>query len=824
MSIKGQVLIKAMQEHPMLHVSLLVSQLTAKDINRRFCSENGLNPRAVYQYQAMLRIKSRRKSFVCTKAQGPKRLINPLAKPCPLRKKMTVGKPEEPKSCRKSFKATGKPGPKISKVFSRPCPLSKKVAVVRPASPPPEVKVEPEELSGSQDDEGGLPCGEDDPQHLVECKSEAEDDAIQQPTGQSSQGLPQEGPDHLDHYTQKVKWMLLRPLQADSCPSSSAEPSAPAGANGSLATSNTPVTSARKIKGKTARNTKIRKKTSKASAASDISDVTGTYPTVADNIMDVDKSPEDFCEVKMEVQEELSCSECSFKCYHHEILTKHVNDTHRCNYKGVIKCGLSLKKLGLIKLTTFTKKISRAPDDVPGDQDLPQSPPDSEGGEEEKDHEGYEEENEGYKEENTEGDDDEMNGVDDEEQDCIKDELDKLQGEEVQSDRKEHIHVKRRLKEQEKIVAKYKRKEILDDGMFDPNTVLPDSSPEVKSSVTASERPLESSKPTDNEELKADQNASVSAMLSRQSLPWPDEVAVDRLVWKAGQRQCVYCTHVARSGAMLLAHYTQVHECSKLYQCSRCSFATNYKNCLKNHIAWRHSNCKPHACSLCNYRTAVKHQLRQHIRVTHATDKKHECPHCEFVTQYKGALNDHITGQHTKERKYKCSLCPYASIRGDQVRKHFATRHGIPRPKKEGPLRKCPLCPYTAYTQGSIYQHNLRYHEVVMHKCPMCPYESCEKARLKRHIACRHCDERPFKCTQCPYAAKLKDRLVVHVQNQHLERPLHTCPLCDYGARARFKCRVHFIAKHPDHNVEEYFPSKEHWQQNADQPHEPSDE
>ncbi|XP_066970669.1 zinc finger and BTB domain-containing protein 20-like isoform X15 [Macrobrachium rosenbergii] len=84
---------------------------------------------------------------------------------------------------------------------------------------------------------------------------------------------------------------------------------------------------------------------------------------------------------------------------------------------------------------------------------------------------------------------------------------------------------------------------------------------------------------------------------------------------------------------------------TKVYHCTQCSYATDYKGNFKTHMLV-HTREKPHRCSYCQDSFSQKVTLMRHMR-RHTGEKPFQCPKCNFRTARKSSLQTHIFRRHS---------------------------------------------------------------------------------------------------------------------------------------------------------------------------------
>ncbi|RXG68532.1 Zinc finger E-box-binding homeobox protein zag-1 [Armadillidium vulgare] len=82
-----------------------------------------------------------------------------------------------------------------------------------------------------------------------------------------------------------------------------------------------------------------------------------------------------------------------------------------------------------------------------------------------------------------------------------------------------------------------------------------------------------------------------------------------------------------------------------------------------------------------------------------------------------------------------------------------------------------------------------------LHHCPHCSYTSGVMTRVKRHILCKHTNEKPFSCFICGRRFSLKHHLKGHLRVHTGEKPFE-CSLCHKKFSQQGSLKSHFIVYH----------------------------
>ncbi|XP_064092746.1 B-cell lymphoma 6 protein-like isoform X5 [Macrobrachium nipponense] len=84
---------------------------------------------------------------------------------------------------------------------------------------------------------------------------------------------------------------------------------------------------------------------------------------------------------------------------------------------------------------------------------------------------------------------------------------------------------------------------------------------------------------------------------------------------------------------------------TKVFYCTQCSYATDYKGNCKTHMLV-HTREKPHHCSYCQDSFSQKVTLMRHMR-RHTGEKPYQCLKCNFRTARKSTLQTHVFRRHS---------------------------------------------------------------------------------------------------------------------------------------------------------------------------------
>ena len=106
-------------------------------------------------------------------------------------------------------------------------------------------------------------------------------------------------------------------------------------------------------------------------------------------------------------------------------------------------------------------------------------------------------------------------------------------------------------------------------------------------------------------------------------------------IWK-----CVICSEQFNYKHKYRDHMKFQHNNQKLFNCTKCHFATNYNNSLVRHNRIHESNII-FKCDTCSYSTKHHYELKRH-KLTHNKNKTFKCSNCNYSTETEYLLNRHM--------------------------------------------------------------------------------------------------------------------------------------------------------------------------------------
>lgn len=139
---------------------------------------------------------------------------------------------------------------------------------------------------------------------------------------------------------------------------------------------------------------------------------------------------------------------------------------------------------------------------------------------------------------------------------------------------------------------------------------------------------------------------------------------------------CEICGKAYPSKKELILHQSTRHDIGNTFSCEYCSFKTSRKIDLIEHIRL-HTGERPFACDKCGLTFRRKFIYKKHL--VHHSEKKVQCPHCPARFFHKSHMHSHCNSVHERRYVYSCIRCTSMYAKAASLRKHYLTKHEIPR-------------------------------------------------------------------------------------------------------------------------------------------------
>lgn len=170
------------------------------------------------------------------------------------------------------------------------------------------------------------------------------------------------------------------------------------------------------------------------------------------------------------------------------------------------------------------------------------------------------------------------------------------------------------------------------------------------------------------------------------------------------------------------------------YQCSKCSYPSNYKQSVTVHFKNAHENPKPidenvevanHACDQCDYKTYSERGLKHHNGLTHRKEGDFKCDQCEYTCHTQFTLKSH---QQKHSNSLPCNICFKKFKYKVNVNHHLKRKHGDLK-------FTCELCEFKTTFKHCLQKHiNSIHTQHIKQQCTICSYFTFHQGKLNHHI------------------------------------------------------------------------------------------
>ncbi|WAR17932.1 ZN782-like protein [Mya arenaria] len=266
--------------------------------------------------------------------------------------------------------------------------------------------------------------------------------------------------------------------------------------------------------------------------------------------------------------------------------------------------------------------------------------------------------------------------------------------------------------------------------------------------------------------------------------------APDRL----SKKQCPFCFKVLCNTYKLQRHVVSMHSGEKPFECDTCHKRYSRKDTLRAHKLLIKCQQPLQNSRRISVLTAIKFcpkkdtWLDTYCPNTPACNRAvqglpalselrvNQCPHCFDILSQKKHLARHIRSKHTNVRPFQCNYCgkkfsrrvelgPTSLVAENQwqcqycrdvlssknhLKRHIASRHTNERPFE------CNIC-------GKRFSNEQKAKRLDKNQCPYCHEILKRNLDLRKHMASKHGEDKPFECNICERRFSRKDGLKNHM-------------------------------------------------------------
>lgn len=213
---------------------------------------------------------------------------------------------------------------------------------------------------------------------------------------------------------------------------------------------------------------------------------------------------------------------------------------------------------------------------------------------------------------------------------------------------------------------------------------------------------------------------------------------------------CTMCSFFSQNPRSFLYHSRDVHfDKIKIYECSKCLYASKHSQKLQRHINMIHVPGRNPPKRVVPKRVVERKEVKPLPPIAPAPLPT---PNMSEDVQDLGAVSGDV--------KMKCSVCSFTSRSTALITRHERVVHLKKR------FLRCTKCSYVTHVKARFTKH-VKYHSMPMIKCDLCDFRTPYKWNLDRHYK-NHCGSGAFQCSKCNFRADIKQSLTVHEMNHHV--------------------------------------------------------
>lgn len=293
-------------------------------------------------------------------------------------------------------------------------------------------------------------------------------------------------------------------------------------------------------------------------------------------------------------------------------------------------------------------------------------------------------------------------------------------------------------------------------------------------------------------------------------------------------------------------------ECSSIYTCDECPFATKFKSNIQVHIK-SHIRSRKLKCDKCNFSCKYKFRMAKHKKL-HTVDYRFKCLNCHYASNFFAPIKRHWTRRrhmvvntkimYTSEKNQTAHKSLKPHISDDQRRKVLNSESyecqnrndnneqetgikiifdsvverqkanvpyvasSVDKPYSEvlpsyNKVYQCSNCHYFSKDNKVMLDHkDTHLKGQKYYSCNKCPFITIHAANIKQHIR-NHSGSKNFTCKQCNYTCTYEYQMEKHVK-LHSNNPengsvkyvanvakVHRCKKCDFKAATLQDVQVH---------------------------------